>query len=114
MLAIDVGTGSVRAALLDLHGRALAFKAREHEQIVPGFGLAEQRPADWWEGAAQSIRGVLDAVEGAADRVLAIAACGQMHGTVLIDSAGGLVLEFGPALERQARGRRGRGLRRRQ
>ena len=36
-------------------------------------------------GAVASIRDVLDAVEGGAKRVLAIAACGQMHGTVLID-----------------------------
>ena len=88
-----MGTGSVRAALLDLRGRTVAFRAREHDQIVPGFGRAEQRPADWWEGAAASIRGVLDAVEDGARRVLAIAACGQMHGTVLIDAGGELVLD---------------------
>jgi xylulokinase len=93
VLAIDVGTGSVRAALLDLRGRTVAFQAREHDQIVPGFGRAEQRPADWWEGAVASIRGVLDAVDGGARRVLAVAACGQMHGTVLIDSGGELVLD---------------------
>ena len=93
VLAIDVGTGSVRAALLDLRGRTVAFCAREHDQIVPGFGRAEQRPVDWWEGAAASIRSVLDAVEGGAQRVLAVAACGQMHGTVLIDAGGELVLD---------------------
>jgi sugar (pentulose or hexulose) kinase len=93
VLAIDVGTGSVRAALLDLRGRTVAFRAREHDQIVPSFGLAEQRPADWWAGAVASIRDVLDAVEGGAQRVVAVAACGQMHGIVLIDAAGELVLD---------------------
>ncbi len=93
VLAVDAGTGSVRAALLDLRGRTLAFRAREHDQIVPGFGRAEQRPADWWAGAVASIRDVLDAVEGGAKRVLAIAACGQMHGTVLIDAGGELTLD---------------------
>ena len=93
VLAIDVGTGSVRAALLDLRGRTVAFRAREHDQIVPGFGRAEQRPADWWAGAVASIRDVLGAVEGGARRVLAIAACGQMHGTVLIDDGGELTLD---------------------
>ncbi len=88
LLAVDVGTGSVRAALVDLHGRILAFRAREHDQIVPAFGWAEQRPADWWDGAASSIRGVLEDVPDAARRVLAVAACGQMHGTVLIDADG--------------------------
>lgn len=93
VLAIDVGTGSVRAALVDLHGKILAFRAREHSQIVPAFGWAEQRPDDWWEGTAGSIRAVLDAVEDAPHRVLAVAACGQMHGTVLIDADGQLTLD---------------------
>ena len=51
-------------ALLDLRGRTVAFRARQHDQIVPSFGRAEQRPADWWAGAVASIRDVLDAVEG--------------------------------------------------
>jgi xylulokinase len=84
VLAIDVGTGGVRASLLDLGGRTVAFRAREHDQIVSSFGRAEQRPADWWAGAVGSIRGVLDAV--GAQRVVAVAACGRMHGTVLIDA----------------------------
>ena len=93
LLAIDVGTGSVRAALFTHAGRMLAVSAREHDQIIPAFGWAEQRPADWWEGAVQSIRRVLERVERAAHRVSAIAACGQMHGTVLVDADGGLALD---------------------
>lgn len=96
LLAIDVGTGSVRAALVDPAGRVQAFAAREHEQIVPSFGRAEQRPRDWWEGAAASIRDVLRAVPDAAARVAAVCACGQMHGTVLVDAAGEPVLETAP------------------
>ena len=93
LLAIDVGTGSVRAALFTRAGRMLALSAREHDQIVPAFGWAEQRPADWWDGAVESIRRVLRTVEGAAHRIDAIAACGQMHGTVLVDAAGELTLD---------------------
>ena len=93
LLAIDVGTGSVRAALFTHAGRMLALSAREHDQIVPAFGWAEQRPADWWDGAVESIRRVLKTVEGAAHRIDAIAACGQMHGTVLVDAAGELTLD---------------------
>jgi xylulokinase len=95
-LAIDVGTGSVRAALVDDQGRVLAIAAQEHEQIVPAFGWSEQRPMDWWHGVVHAIRGVLDQVEGARSRIAAIAACGQMHGTVLIDDDGGLTRETVP------------------
>ena len=87
-LSIDVGTGSVRAALVDSGGAILAIASREHDQIVPQFGWAEQRPLDWWAGVAASIRDVLTSVEGARGRIAAVAACGQMHGTVLVDANG--------------------------
>jgi len=96
ILAIDVGTGSVRAALVDLQGNIAAFDSREHEQIVPRFGWSEQRPREWWEGTVASVRGVLGKVDQAPARVAAVAACGQMHGTVLLDDAGELVRETAP------------------
>jgi xylulokinase len=96
LLAIDVGTGSVRAAVLTAGGETLGFAAQEHEQIVPQFGWSEQRPADWWAGAVSVIRRVLHAVPDAAARIAAIGACGQMHGTVLIDSDGEPTLDAVP------------------
>lgn len=89
-LAIDVGTGGLRSALVDRSGRILAFSHQEHEQVVPQFGWSEQRPADWWAGTVQTIRQVLEQLPGAAARVAAICSCGQMHGTVLIDDEGRL------------------------
>lgn len=89
-LTIDVGTGSLRAALVDRSGRILAFAQREHDQIVPQYGWSEQRPADWWSGTVESIRDVLGKVENANARIAALCACGQMHGSVLIDDDGQL------------------------
>jgi xylulokinase len=96
VLAVDVGTGSVRAALVDRRGFITAFENRTHEQIVPRFGWSEQRPREWWEGTVASVRAVLDKVPGAARRVAAVAVCGQMHGTVLLDDDGRLVRETVP------------------
>src|SRR6516164_9449252 len=95
-LAIDVGTGSVRSALVDTNGNLVAFQTKEHDQIVPRPGWAEQRPSQWWEGAVETTRAVLQSVAGAADGIAAIAACGQMHATVLIDAAGEPVLDAVP------------------
>nr|WP_198155246.1 HAD-IA family hydrolase [Candidatus Burkholderia verschuerenii] len=95
-LAIDVGTGSVRAALVDSRGTVRQIAAHEHEQIVPRYGWSKQRPADWWAGAARSIREVLERVPGAAEKVAAVCACGQMHGTVLIDADGQLTRDTAP------------------
>ena len=41
----------------------------------------------WWDGALGAIREVVAGAD--ATRIAAICACGQMHGTVLIDADGG-------------------------
>jgi len=96
LLAIDIGTGSARAALVSLSGSILAFAAREYDQIVPRFGWSQQRPRTWWEGVVFAIRCVLESAPKVPERIAGIAACGQMHGTVLIDEYGELVLEEVP------------------
>ena len=95
-LAFDVGTGSIRSALVDAAGKILAFEGREHDQIVPGFGWSEQRPDDWWAGVVRTAKAVLSKVDEAAGRIAAICACGQMHGTVLIDDDGNLTMDAVP------------------
>ena len=95
-LSIDVGTGSVRAGLVDHDGAVVALAAVEHEQIVPQFGWAEQRPFDWWNGVRAAIAEALAAVENAPSRLAAVVACGQMHGAVLVDEAGGLTRATAP------------------
>jgi xylulokinase len=96
LLAFDIGTSSVRAALVSETGKILAFAAKELEQVIPHFGWSQQSPRSWWEGLVFSVRHVLEKVREGADRVAAIAGCGQMHGLVLIDNTGELVLEEAP------------------
>ena len=95
-LAIDVGTGSLRAALVDARGLVVALAAVEQQQIVPMFGWSEQSVGGWWDGVVQAIRTVLDRVPRAASRIAAVCACGQMHGTVLVDDLGRPTREAAP------------------
>jgi xylulokinase len=95
-LALDIGTGSVRAALVDMAGSIVAIAAREHEQIVPAFGWSEQRPADWWAGVVHTVRTLLKDFPDARERIAMVAACGQMHGTVLVDDHGALTRDSAP------------------
>ncbi|MGK3122765.1 FGGY-family carbohydrate kinase [Candidatus Pantoea formicae] len=90
-LAIDVGTGSARAALVDRDGKIVQIASKEYEQKVPQYGWAEQAAADWWDGVCHSIRQLVLQHPDAAMRIAAICACGQMHGTVLLDAEGQLV-----------------------
>ncbi|MFV0431896.1 MAG: xylulokinase [Alphaproteobacteria bacterium] len=95
-LAIDVGTGGLRSAIVDGAGHILAFSHKEHEQIVPRYGWSEQRPEDWWHGTLTTMKDVLAKVENAHHRIAAICCCGQMHGSVLIDDSGKPALEAVP------------------
>lgn len=95
-LTIDIGTGSVRAALVDFSGAVLRIAGREHEQIVPAFGWFEQHPEDWWTGAAHLVREAIGFIGGAAGRIAVVCACGQNHGTVLIDEFGALTWSAAP------------------
>ncbi|WP_112310717.1 xylulokinase [Pseudogemmobacter bohemicus] len=87
-VAIDIGTGSTRAALMGDAGQILFVAAREYQQITPAFGWSEQRPEDWWAAACATLREVTDFARGAGYQIGAVCACGQMHGTVLVDAAG--------------------------
>ena len=73
-LAIDVGTGGIRSALVDHNGKILKICHKEHEQIVPRYGWSEQRPTDWWAGTVETINQVLAKVDDAPERVAAICA----------------------------------------
>lgn len=89
VLAIDVGTGSVRAALVGLDGRVRLLHSVTHETDNPRHGWVEQRPQDWWQGACSAISATL--AQGGGTEIVAVACCGQMHAPVLVDDAHRLV-----------------------
>ncbi|HAT1685306.1 TPA: pentose kinase, partial [Klebsiella oxytoca] len=91
ILTIDVGTGSTRAAILRIDGAMIGFAQREYEQTTPRAGWSEQAPSLWWQAACDCIREVLYRYPETAAQIAVIGACGQMHGTVLLDDRGELV-----------------------
>ncbi len=91
ILTIDVGTGSTRAAILRIDGATIGFAQREYEQTTPCAGWSEQSPSLWWQAACDCIREVLYRYPETAAQIAVIGACGQMHGTVLLDEQGELV-----------------------
>ncbi|HET6468941.1 MAG TPA: FGGY family carbohydrate kinase [Geminicoccaceae bacterium] len=91
VVAIDVGTGSVRAALVAADGRILAFAARPHDQHTPRPDWSEQSPAAWWGGVCACLQELRATLPDA--RIEAVAACGQMHAPVPIGAEGELLAE---------------------
>jgi xylulokinase len=90
-LGIDIGTGGTRALLIDRAGVVLASHSADHAPIHSAhIGWAEQDPEDWWRAAQLAITGCLKAAaaSGHTQPVEALALTGQMHGCVMLDSAG--------------------------
>ena len=92
-LGIDIGTGGTRALLVDGRGAVRAGCTAPHEDMRMERPLwAEQRPENWWDAAVEAIRGVLAAGRGRrAARYKGIGLSGQMHGLVILDSAGRVI-----------------------
>ncbi len=87
LLGLDVGTGGTRAVLVDRSGKLAASAAVEHVAFrSPHPGWAEQDPEDWWRAAQGAIRSVI--TTAGTPRIEAVGLTGQMHGAVMLDTAG--------------------------
>jgi len=72
VLGLDVGTQSLRAALVDLQGRTVAYGVAPIETTYPRPTWAEQDPLRWWEAAKSAVADALAKSDATADRVAAI------------------------------------------
>ncbi|HEY9696989.1 MAG TPA: xylulokinase [Trichocoleus sp.] len=85
LLGIDLGTGSVKALLLDADGTVVAEASHPYPVKSPKPGWAETDPEAWWTAVAIVVRQV---VANSSHPVEALGLSGQMHGVVLTDKAG--------------------------
>ncbi len=86
LIGIDVGTGAVKAILMDLNGRVLATFARPYATARPRTGEVEQNPRDWTDG----VFAALETFAAADDpgRVVGIGLCSQVSTHVFVDGDG--------------------------
>ena len=87
-IGIDSSTTATKALLVDEQGDVVAVAATEYDYETPKPLWSEQHPDLWWNGAVQSIRGILAQSGIDPKAVAAIGLTGQMHGLVLLDEAG--------------------------
>jgi len=88
ILAIDLGTQSVRAAVVSIQGEIKGIEQIKQDVDGPYPGWAQQNPNLWWEMAASMIRNVLKNTNTPPDSIAAICSCGQMIGPTGIDDNG--------------------------
>lgn len=91
LLGIDVSTTGVKALLIDQDGHVIGSANTEQPLSTPQPLWSEQDPADWWNGAVNSIRQVLRETGVAGSAVQGIGLTGQMHGLTLLDESGAVL-----------------------
>ena len=100
-MAVDIGTGSTRAALITGDGRLLAQASQEYPLDTPAPGWAEQDPRIWWRCTVETIRRVLDESEITPRRIACVGIDSQMHATIPLDAGGDVLV---PAVQIWHRG----------
>jgi xylulokinase len=92
LLGFDVGSSSIKAALLSAEsGKAVAACSSPETELAiaaPRPGWAEQAPQLWWDHAVAAMRLLKRSAGKELEAVCAIGISYQMHGLVVIDSAG--------------------------
>lgn len=96
IIAYDLGTGGVKAALYDDSLKVLAKSFMEYRTYFPGAGLHEQKPSDWWNGVVESTKQLLAASHTDPQAVGAVAISGQSLTAIPVDGSGAALLERVP------------------
>ena len=88
VLAVDLGTGGPKVALVSVDGRVVGSEFEPVELLLLDGGGVEQRPADWWTAITTATKRLLARDLVPADGIIAMACTGQWSGTVAVDADG--------------------------
>jgi len=95
VLAVDLGTGGPKVAVLAATGRVIAHAFRAVGVDLSHDGGAEQSPRAWWDAIVASARRALADSGVAPERVVGVGCTSQWMGTVPVDDEG---QALGPAI----------------
>ena len=88
-LALDQGTSSSRAVVVDSDCTIIAVAQRELPQIYPQPGWVEQDPEAIWSSQLAAIRAVLDQTQLMASNIAAVGITNQRETTIMWDRRSG-------------------------
>jgi xylulokinase len=95
VLAVDLGTGGPKVAVLSASGRIVAHAFEAVGITLTDDGGAEQSPAAWWDAIVSAARRAIAESGVAPERVVGVGCTSQWSGTVPVDDAGDAI---GPAI----------------
>ena len=91
-LAVDLGTSSMKVALISVSGKVLGWETESVKLILTPDGGAEQSPDEWWAAFLKAAQRLLKREQAAGPRVRAICCSTQGEGTVPVDKDGNALM----------------------
>lgn len=92
ILAVDLGTSGVKAALVTVSGRVLGWKFEPVNLLITPDGGAEQSPGEWWQAFLSAARRLLAQNLVPAGAIRAVCCSTQGEGTVPVDKDGNALM----------------------
>ncbi len=88
-MALDQGTTSSRAVILNRQGKIVSIAAREFKQIYPRPGWVEHDPMEIWDSQTEAARRAIDSLNISPGKIAAIGITNQRETSVLWDRESG-------------------------
>jgi xylulokinase len=95
VLAVDLGTGGPKVAVVSATGRIAAHAFEKVGVVLTPDGGAEQTPQDWWNAIVASARRAVAESGVSPERIVGVGCTAQWSGTVPI---GGDAQAIGPSI----------------
>ncbi|MGE5248976.1 MAG: xylulokinase [Bacteroidota bacterium] len=92
VLAVDLGTSSLKVALVSLGGRVLGWESESLTLILTPDGGAEQNPHEWWAAFLSASARLLARNLVPRDAIRAVCCSTQGEGTIPVDEAGNALM----------------------
>lgn len=88
ILAVDLGTSSMKVALITISGKVLDWEAEPLRLLITADGGAEQSPDEWWQAFLSAAAKLIKRHPTTAPNMIAVCCSTQGEGTVAVDQAG--------------------------
>ncbi len=92
ILAVDLGTSSVKVALVTVHGRVVGWESEPLGLLITPDGGAEQSPDEWWQAFVSASRRLLARNLVPANGIRAVCCSTQGEGTLPVDRDGNALM----------------------
>src|SRR4030043_546190 len=89
IMALDQGTTSSRAVVLNRQGKIVSIAAREFKQLYPRPGGVEHDPMEIWDSQMEAARRAIDSLDISPGKIAAIGITNQRETSLLWDRESG-------------------------